>query len=273
MNQVIMKFGFPSQVTSDNGAAFIAQVFKSLNKKLSVKQIITTPYHPQSNIVERQNRTINAYLRAFIEKKPQQWASLLPYYMFCYNQTIHSTTHYSPHRLVFGYDITMPAQVTKNRPVYNYDNYAEVARKELHDAWKLAKERLMDRKLVNKDNFDKKIKEKDVDPDSSFDKRFNSKGIEPGDFVLIKNQRRKGKHDMLWLGPYDIDWADEKYVTIKIKGVYRKISLDDVKKSEAWQLPSNAPERYILQIIKYLHAIEDIEERRKKKEPDKEYAE
>lgn len=92
LNDIILKYGFPSLVTSDNGPAFIARVFKDLNKKLNIKKITTTPYHPQSNIVERQNRTINAYLRAFIEKKPQQWAALLPYYMFCYNQTIHSTT-------------------------------------------------------------------------------------------------------------------------------------------------------------------------------------
>lgn len=235
LNDIILKYGFPSCVTSDNGPAFIAQTFKDLNKKLNVKKITTTPYHPQSNIVERQNRIINAYLRAFIEKKPQQWASLIPYYMFCYNQTIHSTTQFSPHHLVYGYEITMPSQILRKTPVYNYDNYVDVMRRELFEAWELAKERLTDRKIYNK---------------TQYDKRATTHDIEPGDFVLVKNQNPKGKHDVLWLGPYDIDWVDDKYVTIKMDGVYRKHSLDNVKKSEAWRLPPGAPERYILRIMR-----------------------
>lgn len=131
----------------------------------------------------------------------------------------------------------MPSQVVRNTPVYNYDNYVEVARRELHEAWELAKERLTDRKTYNKSQYDKKATKHD---------------IEPGDFVLLKNQNPKGKHDVLWLGPYDIDWVDDKYVTIKMDGVYRKYSLDNVKKSEAWQLPPGAPERYILHIIRIL---------------------
>lgn len=189
VNDIILKFGFPSRVTSDNGPAFISQLFKELNKRLKVKQITTTP----SNIVERQNRIINAYLRAFIEKKPQQWASLLPYYMFCYNQTIHSTTQFSPHQLVFGFEITMPNQVLKKTPVYNYDNYVEVARRELCEAWELAKERLTERKIYNKSQYDKKA--------------TKHNNIQSGDFILIKNQNLKGKHDPIWLGPIDVDWV------------------------------------------------------------------
>lgn len=242
LNEIIMKFGFPTQVTSDNAQNFTGKLFKELNKKLKIKQITTTPYHPQANIVERQNRSINQYLRAFTEKKPQDWAKLLPFYVFSYNHTVHSTTEYTPHHLLYGYDITMPSQITKNVPVYNYDNYVEVVRGELHDALQLAKERLMKRKEQNK---------------NIFDRRANTKNIEPGDFVLIKNHNRKSKLDPIWLGPVDIDWADEKYITAKIDGVYKKISLDDVKKSEAWHLPDDAIERYILSAMKRLQEYDD----------------
>lgn len=154
MNEIILKFGFPSKVTSDNATSFTSNLFKEINKKLKIKQISITPYHPQSNIVERQNRTLNAYVRALTNKKPQQWAELIPYYIFSYNQTQHSTTNFSPHQLVFCYEIRMPDQLLRKAPVYNFDNYVDVMRKELTDAWELAKERLHERKVTNKDNYD-----------------------------------------------------------------------------------------------------------------------
>lgn len=103
----------------------------------------------------------------------------------------------------------------------------------------LAKERLADRKAYNKTQYDKKATKKlDIYPD---------------DFVLIKNLNRKGKHDPIWEGPIDIDWVDDKYVTAKVDGVYKKNSLDNVKKSQAWLLPPDIPERYILHIIGLLN--------------------
>lgn len=44
---------------------------------------------------------------------------------------------------------------------------------------------------------------------------------------------------------------------VKMDGVYKKYSLDNVKKSEVWMLPPDAPERYILSIIRLLHRAEE----------------
>lgn len=59
VKEIILRFGFPSTVTSDRGAEFLSEMFKELNKRLQIKQISTTPYHPNANIVERQNRNLN----------------------------------------------------------------------------------------------------------------------------------------------------------------------------------------------------------------------
>lgn len=146
--------------------------------------------------------------------------------------------------MVFGYEITMPPQIFKNISPYNYDNYAEMTRRELHDAWYLAKERLMDRKAYNKTQYDKKT---------------NPVDVQPGDLVLIRNQAKKGKHDMVWLGPFEVDWAEEKYVTIQVNGAYRKVSKDDLKLSKACCLPDDSPDKSIARMMRQLLRINDKE--------------
>lgn len=115
MKEIILRYGFPTTVTSDRGAEFLSEMFKELNKRLKIKQISTTPYHPNANIVERQNRNLNQYLRAYVGEKPQIWASLLPYATFAYNITVHTNTGHSPFHLLYGREVTLPDAVTQKK--------------------------------------------------------------------------------------------------------------------------------------------------------------
>lgn len=134
MRDIILKFGFPSTITSDREAEFLSDMFKELNKRLEVKQISTTSYHPNANIVERQNRNLNQYLRAYVSEKPQIWAAMLPYATFAYNITAHTSTGFSPFHLLYGREIVLPDAITQKKPIYNYDNFVDVLTRELHDA-------------------------------------------------------------------------------------------------------------------------------------------
>ena len=50
----ISMFGAPSRLLSDRGASFTSSVIEELCKILGIKQLWTTPYHPQTNgLVER----------------------------------------------------------------------------------------------------------------------------------------------------------------------------------------------------------------------------
>lgn len=153
LKHVILNYGFPELVTSDNGPEFANEVFKELNKLLKIKQIYSTPYHPNSNIVERQNRNTNKYLRAYVAEKPQTWAQFLPYAMFAYNITIHATTGYSPFFLLYGREVTLPDAILRKIPIYNYDNFAKILVRELHDAWNIAEKNIMKAKKKNKVNM------------------------------------------------------------------------------------------------------------------------
>lgn len=139
--------------------------------------------------------------------------------------------------MVYGYDITMPPQIFRRIPIYNYDNYADMQRRELHDAWYLAQEKLRTQKEYNKTQYDKKA---------------NPIDIQPGDMVLIKNQVKSGKHDELWKGPYEVDWVEEKYITINKKGSFKKVSKDNVKLSKAYEIEEIPTDHGMRRIINHL---------------------
>lgn len=217
VREIILKFGFPSMITSDRGAEFLSELFTELNKRLKIKQISTTPYHPSSNIVERQNRNLNQYLRAYVGEKPQYWASLLPYATFAYNITVHCSTGFSPFHLLYGREVTLPDAITKRRQIYNYNNYVDILTRELHDAWALAQEKLLDVKIKNKYHHEPKV----YDPE-----------LKIGDFVYIANETKKHKWDDPNLGPYAItEIPSDQYIIVDQNGTPKKIHKNRTKKS------------------------------------------
>lgn len=58
LNNTIFRYGVPHNIACDNGKQFISTIFKEFCDRLSIKHIITTPYHPQTNLTKRVNRNI-----------------------------------------------------------------------------------------------------------------------------------------------------------------------------------------------------------------------
>lgn len=73
IHNVILKYGIPKEIVTDNGTNFISQTLKEVNKLLKIKKIFTTLYHPQSNQVERFHRSLSEYLKAHIETDQVNW--------------------------------------------------------------------------------------------------------------------------------------------------------------------------------------------------------
>ena len=72
----------------------------------------TTPYHPRSDgLVERFNRTLLAMLAMFVSQEHDNWDDLLPFMMLAYNTTVHTTTGFTPYRLVFGDECNLPGNL------------------------------------------------------------------------------------------------------------------------------------------------------------------
>lgn len=65
----ISRFGFPSEVHTDQGQNFQNNLFREVCRLLGIAQSRTTPYHPSSNgQVERFNRTLLQTIRCYMEE-------------------------------------------------------------------------------------------------------------------------------------------------------------------------------------------------------------
>jgi hypothetical protein len=181
----------------------MSKIFKECCKLLHIKKINTTAYHPQSNgALERSHRTLAEYLRHYVNEKKQDWDDFIPYAMFTYNSTIHSSTKFQPHELVYGHPIKVPHTLSRNpQPCYNYEDYTFELRRKLQEASLIARENLIDNKEKSK---------------TVYDRKQNEINISVGDKVFIKNHIRKGKLSPKWLGPYEvISLQDNENVLIK----------------------------------------------------------
>ena len=72
----------------------------------------TTLYHPESDgLVERFNMTLLMMLAMFASKNWEDWDDLLPAVMMAYRSSVHESTGFSPHRLMFGEECTLPMDI------------------------------------------------------------------------------------------------------------------------------------------------------------------
>lgn len=228
IHSVILKYGFPDEIVTDNGTNFISDTLKEVTKILKIKKTLTSPYHPQSNQIERYHRTLSTYLKIFVKNDPIYWDIYLDFATFSYNISQNSTTGFSPFELLFGYEIKLPSSITQNPiPNYNYENYAQEIRKKLQHAHIMAKEKILQRKKSNKMTHDKNVNQLD---------------LKRNDLVLVLKHKKNHKFDIPYEGPYRVE-AITSPVTIKIrkgKKSYR-IHVNRVKLATANYGPDTPP--------------------------------
>jgi hypothetical protein len=114
MSQVIVTYGPPYEVITDNGREFDNYAFKELCDSFGVKHLKTTARHPQTNgQTERFNDTLSTILRKYVNAHQTDWDLYLPYAIFAYNTAEHEATGFSPYFLLYG--IEPPLNPTDRR--------------------------------------------------------------------------------------------------------------------------------------------------------------
>ena len=220
VEHVCLVYNIPKIIVSDNGAAFVAEIFKQVMKLLNIDHIRTTPYHPQSNGgIERYHRTMGEYVRSYVQQNPASWHKYVPFFTFSYNNTVHSTTGYSPHSLIFGFDIELPTSI-RNARDYNYDSYKHELIVQLQSAQKRAKEMIEKRKIENKKSHDTQ--------------KHQALKLKVDDSVLLKKETKNHKFDVCYTGPYKVTEIVSPAVT-KIKKGNKIVTVhnDKLKVAEA----------------------------------------
>ena len=101
---VIRHHGLSDSIVSNRGSVFTSKFWSSLCYFLGIKQRLSTAFHSQTNgQTKRQNSTMEAYLRAFVNFEQNDWARLFPMAEFAYNNAKNVSTGYMPFELNCGY--------------------------------------------------------------------------------------------------------------------------------------------------------------------------
>ena len=96
-------WGVPKGIVSDRGPTFISSFWGELCFQLQVQRRLSTAFHPQTDgQTERQNQTLEHYLRCFCSEDVERWLELLPIAEFAYNNSVHSSTKQTPFFILQG---------------------------------------------------------------------------------------------------------------------------------------------------------------------------
>lgn len=104
LDQTFAMFGYPETIKSDNGPPYQSYVWKKFLEERGIQCRRITPLWPQANAqAENFNKPLMKAIRAAIVAG-ENWKKALTEFLRVYRSTPHSTTLFSPYRLMFGRD-------------------------------------------------------------------------------------------------------------------------------------------------------------------------
>ena len=114
LDQIFKSVGIPHRLLTDNATNYRSTKVKRFLSKLGVKRSFSTPFHPQTNgSNEKVNDTIVKSLRREMLPNPRhKWSTLIKQVADTYNNSIHSSTGFTPAYILYGTDrigTTFPA--------------------------------------------------------------------------------------------------------------------------------------------------------------------
>lgn len=190
----VMILGKPNLLISDNYPGITSRVFRSFLVENDIELRLVPSYCAKSNgMIERVNQTIIDRLQCKYHENEGKisWTSLLHQCIFEYNNSMHSSTKFSPRFLLTG--VSSYENSLKNKP--NIEEALENSEKS-HE-------------------LNKKI----------YDQKHQKANFNVGDFVLIDNHTL-GKLEPRRIGPYQIiEKISENFYRINVK---KSLKVNDI---------------------------------------------
>ena len=192
---IICHHGCPGKILTDRGTHFNNFLLKGLLERFTIKHLMFTPYHPQTNgLVERFNQTLGEALARTAADHLDDWDKYIAPILFAYRTSKHSTTKVTPFYLVYGREAKLPID----------DSKIEEERSVVQHIFTQLDVLLIARNHVQRTIKSAQDKQKDL-----HDRRIRFTPVyQIGDQVLyyraaLDNQR-SGKLELKWKGPYYI---------------------------------------------------------------------
>jgi transposase InsO family protein len=93
----------PRVLLSNNGPQFHSDFWTEFFALLRTEVRLTSTYHPQSNGgSEKINKTFLKVLRSYVSSRQDDWDTYLVYIEFAYNNSVNTSTGFSPFVLQFA---------------------------------------------------------------------------------------------------------------------------------------------------------------------------
>ncbi|CAF1072317.1 unnamed protein product [Rotaria sordida] len=217
IEEVIIKYGTPKCILTDNGTHFTATMMNELFKKIGVTHLYSTPYHPMTNgQIERFNATMDAKIVALSNEKRTNWDEQLPFVTFNYNATIHKTTGQIPFELIYGRSPTLFFDQQQPLVTLSQDpEHKSKLNQYLLTLTEQAKVKILEQQRKYKDRYD----------------RYRANPTyKVGDLVLIKTFNKRNKFDIRYEGPFKItqQLGRKTFIVQHIKKhiLIRKVTID-----------------------------------------------
>jgi hypothetical protein len=191
INEVIMKYGTPTCILTDNGTHFTAQVMNNLFQRIGMTHLYTTPYHPQTNgQIERFNATMDGKIATLCNERRTDWDEVLQFVTFNYNTSIHATTKQTPFEIMHGRQAVLPFD--QQQAVISLTQDPEHGKKLRNYLEKLAEEAR------------KKIQSCQQQYKTRYDLNRKELELKINDLVLVKTRNIRNKFDIRYEGPFRI---------------------------------------------------------------------
>ena len=189
---VVRHQNFPDSIVIDRGLLFTSKFWSSLCYFLGIKRKLSTAFHPQTDgQTERQNSTMEAYLRAFVNFEQNDWARLLPMAEFAYNNAKNASTGFTPFELNCGYHPWVSYK--EDLDPHSKSKTAEELSSKLQELMTVCQQNLHHAQELQKRGHDKGVK---------------PRSYAPGDKVWLSSKHLKTKRncklEAKFLGPFRV---------------------------------------------------------------------
>jgi hypothetical protein len=109
--------GWPAEMVSDRDPRFTSTVWTSLATLTGTKLNMSTPDHPQTDgQAENSNKIITTAIRHFTSTFQDDWDQHLVAAEFAHNDSVHSSTGFTPFFLTYGHHPHTPAALAADAP-------------------------------------------------------------------------------------------------------------------------------------------------------------
>ena len=189
---VVRHHGLLDSIITDWGFLFMSKFWSLLCYFLGIKRRLSTAFHPQSNgQTKRQNSTIKAYLRPFVNWEQNNWAHLLLIVEFADNNAKNASTSHTPFEFNCGFHLQVSFKDDVNP--HSKSRFADKQAKELRELMDICQQNLLHAQELQKRANDKSVKPQSYIPGEKV--WLNSKYIK-----TKQNQKLKAK----FFGPFRI---------------------------------------------------------------------